>query len=752
MSMHTSTPLLLKTWLSALVMLVVITTTRAENSDPQRPSVALVLAGGGARGLSHVGVLRTLEELRVPVDCVVGTSMGALVGGLYSVGMNSTEIATILDEHSLVEFFNERPPRQSIQQSLRAYSYRSLFGFALNTQYGIPTPSTGISSGYRFELFMKELIGTGYAVVDLDFDNLPTPFRAVATDLETGEERVFSDGNLPQAMRASMSLPALIAPLSIDGRHYVDGGLVQNFPVSAGRDLCGEVVIGVSLRIKDKWNAQYDSSFDVANRSVEILMDQNVVQSQQLLSDQDILIEPDMQKFTSADFDRYIDIINQGEIATRLHHDDLVDLALSPEQYQQWQQQRQERRRNNIHITRITTAADLEFNDQVIMRDISTQAGEDFDLLQLHDDISNIYGRGDYTYVGYQVRTYDSDDYGTIEIYADSKPEGHGYLRFGMDVATDDSRQAEINVSSSYRQPWINDHNGELRIDVRLGTDFLIRGEFIQPLSLSDGSFIATHLSDSRYFNELYVGNTRAGNTRLTTSEIGFDLGVSGARGEIRLGAFATKVAGQHDLGLLNEVLESDLQPFERALAGYRFNAIYDQLDSFGYPTQGLLFRLDAFETTEDWGSDDDYTKISTKLIKPFSVGHNHLKIQLEAGFTFGDHTDGLYLYDGYKLGGPGRLSGLSLNQLTGLEYQLAAAEYYYRISDMPDFFGRGLFLGTSVETGRIEDELMVDPGEWITSGSLFAGMDTVLGKMQMTLGHASLDRTAFYFTLGHRF
>lgn len=723
-------------------------TLLAETSAQQRPSIALVLAGGGARGLSHIGVLRTLEELRVPVDCVVGTSMGALVGGLYSVGMNSAEIEAILDEHSLVDFFNERPPRQSIQQNLRAYSYRSLFGFSLDTQYGLPSPSTGIASGYRFELFIKELIGTGYAVVDLDFDSLPTPFRAVATDLSSGDIRVFSQGNLPQAMRASMSLPALIAPLTIEGRHYVDGGLVQNFPVSAGRELCGDVVIGVSLRAKDKWYAEYSSTFEVANRSVEILMSQNVIQSQQELTDNDILIEPNTENFTSADFDRYVDIINQGEIAARIQHDALTQLSLSPAEYQQWQQQRLARRHADVHITRITTVPKLDFDDQVIMRDVTTKAGDEFDLAQLHADISNIYGRGDYTYVGYRVRTYDSEEYGTIEIYADSKPKGHGYLRFGLDVATDDSRQAEINLSTSYRQPWINARNGEARLDLRLGTDFLVRAEFIQPWSLSDGSFVAAHLSSSRYFNEIYVGNTRAGNTRLTTSELGVDLGVSGARGEVRLGAFTTDVNGKHDLGLLTP----DIEPFKLFQVGYRFNAIYDQLDSFGYPTRGLLFRLDAYETSEELGSDDDYTKLSGKLIKPFSIGKHHLRLQLEAGDTFGDNTDDLYVYDGYKLGGPGRLSGLSLNQLTGLEYQLATLEYYYRLSDMPDFFGRGLFLGNGVEVGRIEDQLMTDPGDWITSVSVFAGMDTVLGKMQLTLGHASLDRTAFYFTLGHRF
>lgn len=736
-------------WLLLLITATITTTVvQAESTTQQRPSVALVLAGGGARGLSHIGVLRTLEELRVPVDCVVGTSMGALIGGLYATGMSSADIAAILEQNSLVEFFNERPPRQAIQQSLRAYSYRSLFGFSLETEYGLPAPSTGISSGYRFELFIKELIGTGYAVVDLDFDTLPTPYRAVATDLDTGDERVFSQGNLPQAMRASMSLPALIAPLTIEGRHYVDGGLVQNFPVAAGRELCGEVLIGVSLRIKDRWDAQYDSSFDVANRSVEILMDQNVTQSQQLLTERDILIEPNMKPFSSADFDRYIDIINQGEIAARVQHDALTALSLSPADYQQWQQQRQARRRDNIHITRITTAEDLGFSDAVIMRDITTKAGDDFDLQQLHNDISNIYGRGDYSYVGYQVRRYDSDDYGTLEIYADSKPEGHGYLRFGLDVATDDSRQAEINLSASYRQPWINKRNGELRLDLRLGTDFLFRTEFIQPLSLTDGSFVATHLSSSRYFNEIYYGNTRAGNTRLTSSELGFDLGISSARGEIRLGAFTTDVAGQHDLGLSTDSIE----PFERFQVGYRFNAIYDQLDSYGFPTQGILVRLDTYETAEELGSDDDYTKVSAQLIKPFSFANHHLKLQLEAGDTFGDNTDDLYFYDGYKLGGPGRLSGLSLNQLTGLEYQLATVEYYYRLSDMPDFFGRGLFLGTSLETGRIEDELMIDPGDWVSAASLFAGMDTRLGKMQLTLGHASHDRTAFYFTLGHRF
>ncbi|WP_108125381.1 patatin-like phospholipase family protein [Saccharospirillum mangrovi] len=720
----------------------------AENTAQQRPSIALVLAGGGARGLSHIGVLRTLEELHVPVDCVVGTSMGALVGGLYSVGMSAAEIETILDEHSLVEFFNERPPRQSIQQNLRAYSYRSLFGFTVDTQYGLPTPSTGIASGYRFELFIKELIGTGYAVVDLDFDSLPTPYRAVATDLSSGEERVFSSGNLPQAMRASMSLPALIAPLTIDGRHYVDGGLVQNFPVRAGRELCGDVVIGVSLRIKDKWYAEYNSTFEVANRSVEILMGQNSLQSESELSGDDVLIEPNTENFSSADFERYVDIINQGEIAARLQHDALTKLSLSAEEYQRWQDERQARRRGNVHITRITTVPDLDFDDRVIMRDVTTSAGDDFDLAKLHTDISNIYGRGDFTYVGYRVQTYDSDDYGTVEIYADSKPKGHGSLRFGMDVATDDSRQAEINLSTSYHQPWINARNGEARIDVRLGTDFLIRGEFIQPWSLSDGSFVAAHLSSSRYFNEIYLENTHLGNTRLTTSELGFDLGFGGAHGEVRLGVFTTDVAGKHDLGLLTD----EAEPFELFQVGYRFNAIYDQLDSFGYPTRGLLVRLDAHETAEELGSDDDYTKISGKLIKPFSVGKHHLSVQLEAGDTFGDNTDELYLYDGYKLGGPGRLSGLSLNQLTGLEYQLATLEYYYRVSDMPDFFGRGLFLGGGIEAGRIEDQLMVNPGDWVSAANLFAGMDTVLGKMQLTLGHASLNRTAFYFTLGHRF
>lgn len=741
-------PVLLRLLCCGLLSLVGVPIALAETSVSERPSIALVLAGGGARGLSHIGVLRTLEELRVPIDCVVGTSMGALVGGLYATGMSASDIEAILNEHDLVEFFNERPPRQSIQQNLRTYSYRPLFGFSLDTRYGLPSPSTGIASGYRFELFMKELIGTGYAVDDLDFDDLPTPFRAVATDLDSGDQRVFDSGNLPQAMRASMSLPALIAPLTIDGRRYVDGGLVQNFPVEAGQELCGDVVIGVSLRIKAKWDADYNSSFEVANRSVEILMDQNSLQSQQRLDSDDILIEPDMQNFTSADFDRHVDIINQGEIATRLHHSVLASLSLSPQAYQQWQEQRRSRQRHNIHITRITTDSELGFNDQVIMKDITTHGGDDFDLKQLHQDIARIYGRGDFTYIGYRVRTYDSDDYGTVEIYADSKPSGHGNLRFGVEIATDNSRQAEINLSTSYRQPWVNSRNGEWRVDLSLGTDFLLHSEFIQPLSLRDGSFVATHLSTSRYFNDIYTGSRRAGNTRLTRNEFGVDMGVTGARGEVRLGAFATGLKGEPDNGLNTDAVE----PFGLFQVGYRFHAIYDQLDAIGFPSRGTLFEFNAHETTEELGSDDDYTKLSATLIKALSLGRHHLKFQAEAGTTVGDSIDDIYLYDGFKLGGPGRLSGLNLNQLTGLEYQFAKVEYYHRLTEMPEFFGRGLYLGTSLETGRIEDELMDNPGDWVSAAGLFAGLDTVLGKLQVTLGHASLDQTSFYFTLGHRY
>ncbi len=236
-----------------------------------RPRIAVVLSGGGARGLAHIGVLKALHEMRVPVDCIVGTSMGALVGGMYATGMSPSQIEQMVAENDLAKFFDDLPPRAERPYIIKRDDYRPLFDFSLGVNSdGIQLPA-GVSAGYRFELFIKEMIGLGSTSSNLDFDTLPTPFRATATNLENGKLKVFKRGDIARVMRASMSLPAIIAPVQFEGQTYIDGGFVENLPVDVGRAACGDIVIAVNLGSEPKDIEEVTNSLDVVLQSYLIL-------------------------------------------------------------------------------------------------------------------------------------------------------------------------------------------------------------------------------------------------------------------------------------------------------------------------------------------------------------------------------------------------------------------------------------------------------------------------------------------------
>ncbi len=272
----------MRTFVGLLVLVAVCGPAVADSpptAEAKRPRVALVLSGGGARGLAHVGVLQVLEEMKVPVDCVVGTSMGALVGGTYAAGVGPGKMREALGKTDILSLFDDPPQRSEIPQKLKREDYKPLFEFTLGYNNGHVQLPLGTAAGYKFELFLKQLVGAGASLAGIDFDKLPTPYRAVATDLENGHMRVFDSGDLPKVMRASMSLPAIVAPTVIDGSLYVDGGLVRNLPVDIGRQVCGEVIIAVSLGTPLVKRDKLRSVLDIASQSLHLMAEQNVQRS-----------------------------------------------------------------------------------------------------------------------------------------------------------------------------------------------------------------------------------------------------------------------------------------------------------------------------------------------------------------------------------------------------------------------------------------------------------------------------------------
>jgi NTE family protein len=719
----------------------------AENdtSEHHRPSIGLVLSGGGALGYAHIGVLKVLEQMHVPIDCVVGTSMGALVGGVYASGVRPEQIEHRIEQTDIEALFDDQPPRPEITERIKQDSNRPLFDLTLGVNDGINLP-TGASAGYKFELFLKELIGLNASVVDMDFDKLPTPYRAIATDLETGDMEVFSKGELPKVMRASMSLPAIVAPEVIDDRAYIDGGLVRNLPVDTGRNLCADVVIAVNLGTSPKPREEIKNSLDVALQSILILTEQNVKTSLQELGEDDILIAPELDGFSSSSFSSSKEIIERGVAAAKSMEHELSRLSVSPDEYKSWQANRIAKRPKPLTVSKITAQVTGNVSTGAVVTDIPKDTGKSFDLEKLNRNITSIYGRGDFSYVGYSVIPY--DDAATIDIEAESKPWGPGYLKFGLGAVTDLTSPTQLNFAASYRRTWINSLGAEWRTDMQLGYDSFVHTEFFQPLQYRDGLFIAPYLLARRNFIQLYLHDVRLGDVRVERYQGGLDIGLTGSLGELRLGPFINRVNQDPGLGAIDSLFERN----RSSQNGVELSGVIDQMDSLAFPRSGLHLALDIRAVEQSGDEPDNYTRAQASLGGALSLGESTVRANLE----WGDEISGknaLPVFEQFQLGGPLRLSGLYLDQLTGYRYQLAAVSYYYRYSSLPSQLGRGIYVGMSLEAGRVDDPFLDDPFGSIASASIFWGADTILGAMYIGYGESSLDnQQALYISIGPQF
>jgi NTE family protein len=736
---------------SGLVVLIVacnpVSVAAAETDEPKRPRVALVLSGGGARGLAHVGVLQVLEEMKVPVDCVVGTSMGALVGGTYAAGVRPAKMREALGKTDIESLFDDPPLRSEIPQRLKREDYKPLFDFTLGYNNGEVQLPVGTAAGYKFELFLKQLVGAGASIAGIDFDQLPTPYRAIATDLENGHMRVFGSGDLPKVMRASMSLPAIVAPTMIDGSLYVDGGLVRNLPVDIGRQLCGDVIIAVNLGTPLLKRHQLRSVLDIASQSIHLMAEQNVQRSLGELTDDDILIEPDLDGISSADFLDKDKIIERGVDAANLRASALSRLAVAPEAYDEWLAERKQREMPPVEITRIKVVVTEGFNASAVEHDLKVKPGKEFSSETIDEDVSRMFGRADFSYLSYSV--YPEEDGATAIIDAETKPWGPGYLRIGLGALSDFSGPTQLNLAASYRRTWANSLGAEWRVDAQIGYDSLLAAEFLQPLQLRDGLFIAPYAEWRRRFVQFYSEDLRLGQYRELTETAGIDAGLTGAFGEARLGPYVAQVRTIPDFGIISPFVNRD----EFTLSGLRLQGVADHLDRPRFARSGWFASGEVRSSFQSQDEAQNGSKVhavaSWRGVTSF--GRNTFAALLEAGETPDDH---LAVYDVFQLGGPLRLSGLFLDQLTGTRYNLATLTYYRQYSSLPARLGRGVYLGASMEAGRINDSLMQNSWDWkwTYSNSVFWAADTVLGAVYLGLGYSSLGQGSAYLMIGPRF
>jgi NTE family protein len=708
-----------------------------------RPRVGLVLAGGGALGISHIGVLRVLEELRVPVDCIAGTSIGALVGGSYAVGQDPATLERVTLGADWDDIFVDEAARANKAFYRKELEKRGYWGLELGLgPDGVKAPFA-VVQGRKLRPFFQEMVG--YAVPS-SFDRLPIPFRAVATDVQRSEMVVLDRGDLARAMRASMAVPGAFAPEEIDGRLLVDGFVVRNLPVDVARDMGADVVIVVNLDFPPPTRAELESVGSFLNQVVGIVSRQNVAAQLATLREGDVLIKPELKGFGSSSFKEGAKLVKSGEAAARAVQDQLSRLALSPEAWQAHLAARKARRETAPppEVVVVDTEGLKRVNPTAVQDQMKPGRGETLARNEVGPLADRLYGSGDYQFIDY--RLLDTDGRRVLAIRPVEKAWGPNYLNFGLQLYTSIGSDSEsrFNLLGAYRKTWLNRLGAEWRNEVSVGRNNRLITEFYQPLALSSALFVAPRLFADQSRIDYAADDQFVATYVLNRAGGGIDVGSElGRYGEVRLGYSYTRIRATPSIALPGFPDEQYIR------SGVRGLLALDRLDSAFFPSRGYYAHLRGFDSLGPSGEVPRYRLGEANVTLPVGFGSNRLIAGFSAGTAAGTDPP---VYEYFRLGGPFRFSGYALDQLQGPEYWLARGIYHHRVPGVP-IIAPSLIVGASVETGQVLARLGVDdPARQLLSGSLFVATDTAIGPAYVSYGYARGGIWAIYFTLGYNY
>jgi NTE family protein len=702
-----------------------------------RPKIGLVLSGGGARGGAHIGVLKVLEELQVPIDIIVGTSAGSIVGAAYASGMPLEDIEAVMGTISTVTLFHDidrasQPLRRKADDALNFIGPEVGFG-----PQGISLPK-GAIAGVSLEAVLRRLtIRQRHA----DFDRLPIRFRAIATDVASGEMVVLGGGSLTDAIRASMAIPAAVTPVEIDGRLLVDGGIARNLPVDVARQLGAQVVIAVNIGTPLLGRDDITSLLSVSDQMIRILTARNVAQSISELGPDDLLITPDLGTIATADFDRLREAAEAGAVATRAMSASLDRYRVAAAAYARTATERtMDTDTGPPHIDEVRVEGIKRVNEEVVRAAMDTQPGTIFDEAVADADLKRIYARGDFERVSYYL-TMDPDGRQILVTDIAEKSWGPHYLRFGLALSTDFAGSSYFNALASHRWTWMNRLGAEWRNDLQIGHTEVLRTEWYQPLSPAQRWFVSAHAGIETTPFDVYLDGQNIARFARKTSGVGLDIGVPfGTAGELRFGTLRGRVKFDDEIGLVPAGALS-----EEELGALLLQVRVDKLDSLRFPRFGYAGALRLVRSSTDLGATSDYAKASLLASGAYSIGPHTLRLALNYASPLGDAD--LPVHELSTLGGFLRLSGYRNDEFLGTGVRFGRLVYNYRLSG-PGFL-EGLFVGVSAEAGRIGRTLAGEPADVRHGNSIFLAVDTPIGPLYLAYGRATSANQAVYLFLG---
>ena len=708
----------------------------AEAPSKPRPRIGLVLGGGGAKGAAHVGVLGVLDELRIPVDCIIGTSMGALVGGTYASGMSAKELETAILSISWQDTLGRRGLRKQVpmRRKLAGSVYSNSLEFGVRD--GSLMAPSGLISSQNVDLTIQYLVSRGRGAAN--FDELPIPFRAVATDMQSGEMVVLDRGDLALAMRASMAVPGVFSPVNIDGRILGDGGLARNVPVDIARQTCADVVIAVAVPNPVPSAEELRSPLTMMSRTLDVLISANERQQLDTLGPSDVKIVIEMGAIGSASFDRVADAIPLGRAAALAQRAALERYALPEADYLAWRESASLPGREKMTLAAVNLVGLERANPEFIERTLGLQAGDVVDSRRIAERATAVYGLSDFERVSYTLSGDPAEP--DLNVHLQEKSWGPHIVRFDLGLTIGTDANTAFTIGGDYLQTWINDRGGELRGSLRLGRTSGLEAALYQPLDAAHRWFVEPSLVLQRSIEDLFDDGDAVTRYRFASGWADLDAGrVFGNRGELRAGIrlgtqSATREIGSQDLPEISSENSS----------GFTARYTFDSRDRDVLWQRGMVARMNYFRSEEAFGAAALYDRFegTATVVLPFRRNVGYLRVSGGSSFD-----TPLPVYDLFSLGGPVSLPGLSIGELRGTSYWGAQASYLQRVADISYVFGQTIYAGVTLTAADMSGRI-----DGVTAPPTYSGAFVLAGRTPLgplSLSFAATNDAEWQIVLG---
>ncbi|PHR59992.1 MAG: hypothetical protein COA43_08475 [Robiginitomaculum sp.] len=707
-----------------------------------RPTIGLVLGGGGARGLSHIGVIKALEDNHIPIDVIAGTSMGAIIGSLYASGYTADELVEISNELDWGDMFNDKTSRSRSSFRRKSEEFGFLTKYKITFNDGKLVLPRGIIQGQNLFLELSRLLA--HARTDASFDDLPIPFRPIATDLSTGEPVVMKSGDLATAVFASMAIPGLIPPVEREGKYLVDGGLSNNVPVNIAREMGADIVIVVNVGTNPKPVEEISSFIEVLRQTQIILTKNNTEFQIATMNTKDMLVIPKLEGLSAASFDKVKELVAHGQDATHLLAPSFANLQLNDAAWQAHLNARQTITGETPLIDEVRILQNSKLSDDVLKRAIRVNIGEPLDLDRVNTDIVKLYGDDVFSRITYEV--LEEDGQHVLEVSAVAKESSEGYYKVGIKLDSNFSGESDFKLGFSYTKPLVNKFGGEWRTEVNIGDNFDLTSEYYQPIGARRRFFVEPSFSVNSQKTDFFDEDDRK-RGKLKSEIYGASLQggmLFGTWGEFRTGL--TLVKAELDFSDSSLGFEQINIRDTSMLAQFSI----DTLDSISFPTKGEYALMSYANHNDILGGELNFNSWSIVAFKARTKGQHTLTYGAQANANFGRDANAL---GPASLGGFRSLSGFSEDELSGRYSGVVSAQYLYRLNQQAPLFDAPIFIGGTIEAGNVFQSLdNIGFDDLIYAGSVYAGLKSPMGPIYLGVGYNDTGATSIYFSLGSFF